>query len=53
VTMGLHIGGMIAPIIFGQFLDHGQPRLVFLYIAGCSVAAVATVLFGSSSRHTA
>ncbi len=53
VTMGLHIGGMIAPIIFGQFLDHGQPRLVFLYIAGCALAAVATVLFGTSRRRRA
>lgn len=53
VTMGLHIGGMIAPIIFGQFLDHGQPRFVFLYIAGCAVAAVATVSLGTSSRRTA
>ena len=36
VTTGFHIGGMVAPMIFGQFLDHGHPRAVFLYIAACA-----------------
>ncbi len=53
VTTGLHIGGMIAPVIFGQFLDHGEPRRVFLFVAVCAVAAVATVTFGMSGRRTA
>src|SRR5438105_11904156 len=30
VTTGFHIGGMVAPLIFAQFLDHGYPRAVFL-----------------------
>lgn len=47
VTTGLHIGGMISPVIFGQFLDHGYPRGVFLFIAACALAAVATVVFGT------
>jgi FSR family fosmidomycin resistance protein-like MFS transporter len=51
VTTGLHIGGMISPVIFGQFLDHGEPRAVFLYIAACALVAVATVGFGMSSRR--
>ena len=53
VTTGLHIGGMMAPLIFGQFLDHGQPRWVFLYIAACAVVAVLTVAFGMSGRRAA
>jgi MFS transporter, FSR family, fosmidomycin resistance protein len=53
VTTGLHIGGMIAPVIFGLFLDHGHPRAVFLFIAACALVAVATVLLGTSGRRTA
>jgi MFS family permease len=52
VTTGLHIGGMVAPVIFGQFLDHGHPRAVFIFIAACALVAVATVTFGISSRRT-
>jgi predicted MFS family arabinose efflux permease len=47
VTTGLHIGGMVSPVIFGQFLDRGHPRAVFLFIAACAIAAVATVVFGT------
>ena len=46
VTTGLHIGGMISPVIFGLFLDHGHPRAVFMFISACALVAVATVLFG-------
>jgi MFS transporter, FSR family, fosmidomycin resistance protein len=53
VTTGFHIGGMAAPLIFGQFLDHGEPRLVFLYIAACAVVAIGTVAFGMSGRRPA
>jgi FSR family fosmidomycin resistance protein-like MFS transporter len=53
VTTGFHIGGMVAPLIFGQFLDHGEPRLVFLYIAACAVVAIGTVAFGMSGRRPA
>jgi MFS transporter, FSR family, fosmidomycin resistance protein len=53
VTTGFHIGGMVAPLIFGQLLDHGAPRWVFLYIAACALVAIATVGFGMSGRRTA
>ena len=53
VTTGFHIGGMVAPLIFAQFLDHGHPRAVFLYIAGCALVAVATIALGMSGRRTA
>lgn len=52
VTTGFHIGGIVAPLIFAQFLDHGHPRAVFLYVAACAVVAVATVAFGMSGRRT-
>jgi MFS transporter, FSR family, fosmidomycin resistance protein len=51
VTTGLHIGGMVSPVIFGQFLDHGHPRAVFLFIAACALVAVMTVVFGMSGRR--
>lgn len=44
VTNGFNIGGIITPMIFGAILDHGSPRLVFLTVAGCAVAAVLTVV---------
>jgi len=53
VTTGFHIGGMVAPLIFAQLLDHGHPRAVFLYIAACAIVAIATVTFGMSGRRTA
>ncbi len=53
VTTGFHIGGMVAPLIFAQFLDHGFPRGVFLYVAACALVAIATVAFGMSGRRTA
>jgi MFS transporter, FSR family, fosmidomycin resistance protein len=52
VTTGFHIGGMVAPLIFAQLLDHGHPRAVFLYIAACAIVAIATVAFGMSGRRT-
>jgi MFS transporter, FSR family, fosmidomycin resistance protein len=51
VTTGLHIGGMVSPLIFGQFLDHGHPRAVFLFIAACALVAVLTVVLGMSGRR--
>jgi MFS transporter, FSR family, fosmidomycin resistance protein len=53
VTTGLHVGGIVAPLIFAQFLDHGHPRAVFLFVAACALVAVATVVFGMSGRRTA
>ncbi len=52
VSTGLHIGGMIAPLIFGQFLDHGHPQYVFFYVAACAVIAAATVNIGTANRRT-
>jgi FSR family fosmidomycin resistance protein-like MFS transporter len=40
---GFNIGGIVSPLIFGAIMDHGSPRLVFLGVAACSLAAVATV----------
>jgi MFS transporter, FSR family, fosmidomycin resistance protein len=53
VTTGLHVGGIIAPLIFAQFLDRGVPQWVFFYVAICAVVSVLTVGFGMSSRRVA
>ena len=53
VSTGFNIAGIVSPIIFGQLLDHGHPRALFLYIAGCALVAIATVGFGMSGRRTA
>jgi FSR family fosmidomycin resistance protein-like MFS transporter len=43
VTTGFNIGGIVSPLIFGAIMDHGSPRLVFLLVAACSLAAMLTV----------
>jgi len=52
VSSGFNIGAMIAPMIYGMFLDRGEPRAVFLFSAVCSVLCIATVTFGLSGRKT-
>ena len=48
VSSGFNIGSMIAPMIYGMMMDHGQPRAVFLFSAACSILCIGTVMFGSS-----
>ncbi|MDO9412396.1 MAG: MFS transporter [Pseudolabrys sp.] len=43
VTTGFNLGGIVAPMVFGAIMDHGDPRLVFLVVAGCALIAIATV----------
>jgi FSR family fosmidomycin resistance protein-like MFS transporter len=49
VTTGFNIGGIIAPLIFGAIMDHGSPRMVFILVAACALAAILTV--ATRSRH--
>ncbi|HKM87833.1 MAG TPA: MFS transporter [Xanthobacteraceae bacterium] len=50
VSSGFNIGSMIAPTIYGMFMDHGEPRAVFLFSAACSMLCIATVVVGFSGR---
>ena len=43
VTTGFNLGGIVAPMIFGAIMDHGDPRFVFLIAAACSLIAILTV----------
>ena len=51
VSTGFHIGGMISPLIFGQFLDHGQPQWVFLFTAASAIFAALIVHIGIANRR--
>ena len=46
VTTGYHIAGIVAPLVFGALLDHGEPRAVFMAVTVftlLSICAVASV----------
>ena len=45
VTTGFNIGGVIAPPVFGYFMDHQQPGLVLLIAGICAFAAIPAVAF--------
>ena len=50
VSSGFNIGSMIAPMVYGMFMDHGQPRTLFLFSAACSILSITTVVFSVSRR---
>jgi MFS family permease len=50
VSTGFNIGAAIAPTIYGMFMDRGEPRVVFLFSAACSILCIGTVIFGFSGR---
>jgi MFS transporter, FSR family, fosmidomycin resistance protein len=50
VSSGFNIGSMIAPMIYGLLMDHGEPRALFLISAACSLLCIGTVVFGISGR---
>ena len=51
VSSGFNIGSMIAPMIYGMLMDHGEPRAVFVIAATCSLLSIGTVVFGISGRQ--
>jgi MFS family permease len=53
VSTGLHVGGMVSPLIFGQLLDHGEPQWVFLFTAATAIVAGLLVNVGIGNRRPA
>ncbi len=53
VSTGFNIGSAIAPMVYGYFMDRGEPRAVFVFSALCSILGIGTVLFGVSRRGPA
>jgi FSR family fosmidomycin resistance protein-like MFS transporter len=51
VSSGYNIGSMIAPMIYGVLMDRGEPQVVFVFSAACSILCIATVVFGMSRRE--
>jgi MFS transporter, FSR family, fosmidomycin resistance protein len=47
LSTGMNLAWAVAPIVFGQLLDHGHPRTVFLIVAASCLVAIPTVLIGS------
>jgi MFS family permease len=52
VSTGFNIGGIVAPLFFGQLLDHGYPRAIFFSVAAFALVSIATVAI-NTSRQTA
>jgi FSR family fosmidomycin resistance protein-like MFS transporter len=50
VSTGFNIGGIVAPLIFGQLLDLGHPRAIFLCVAGFALVSIATVAINTSRK---
>jgi len=43
VYSGLDVGGLVGPLLFGWFLDHGRPAWVFVGAAIIMLLAILTV----------
>jgi MFS family permease len=50
VSTGFNIGAMIAPMLYGAFMDRGEPRALFLLSAASSILCIGTVHIGSQRR---
>jgi FSR family fosmidomycin resistance protein-like MFS transporter len=53
VTSGFSLAGIIAPIIYGQMLDHGYPAEIFFFMAFCALLSIATVTYSSTRKPAA
>jgi len=50
VTNGFNVAGIIAPLLFGALLDHGEPRAMFYIIAAFTVLSIIAVASVSKQR---
>jgi len=44
VTNGYTVAGVVSPLLFGMFMDHGTPRAIFLTVALAALLCVVAVL---------
>jgi MFS family permease len=47
LSTGFSFAGMVAPLVFGLLMDHGEPRAVFLVSAIACLVGVAAIAAGS------
>lgn len=52
VSVGLDVGSVMTPILFGWIMDGGEPRMVFWATAGMFLLATATVILGRPKSMT-
>jgi MFS family permease len=43
VTTGFNLGNVIGPLCFAWFMDHGEPRAIFLAVVGITLLSLLTV----------
>jgi MFS transporter, FSR family, fosmidomycin resistance protein len=51
VTNGFSIAGMVAPLIYGQLMDHGHPRAIFFVASACALLSIVAVVFGRKKQQ--
>jgi MFS family permease len=44
VSTGFNLGGMIAPLLYGSLMDHGEPRAIFMIVTGFIFLALVTAI---------
>ncbi|HLH96504.1 MAG TPA: MFS transporter [Xanthobacteraceae bacterium] len=50
VSTGFNIGGIVAPMIFGQLLDKGYPRAIFFCVAAAALVSITTVAINTTRK---
>ena len=50
VSTGFHLAGIVAPLIFGQLLDHGYPAGIFFLMTACALMSIATVSYSTARK---
>ncbi len=44
VSTGFNLGGMVAPLLYGWLMDRGEPRAIFMIVAGFILLALVTAI---------
>lgn len=44
VSTGFNLGGMVAPLLYGSLMDHGEPRAIFMIVTGFIFLALVTAI---------
>ncbi|WP_428686163.1 MFS transporter [Reyranella sp.] len=44
VSTGFNLGGMVAPLLYGALMDHGEPRAIFMIVTGFIFLALITAI---------
>lgn len=44
VSTGFNLGGMVAPLLYGWLMDHGEPRMIFAIVTAFILLALVTCM---------